>query len=60
MAFQTFKPKREAITLAALGEEIAARRDAVGPVDVPRNSGARRTPGKVELLKQIAKAGGTW
>ena len=60
MAFKTFKTKREAISLATLGEEIAERRLAVGPVNVPRNSGARRTPSKQSLLKEIAKAGGNW
>ena len=32
MAIKTFKTKREAISLAALGEEIAKRRLAVGPI----------------------------
>lgn len=60
MAFKTFKTKREAISLTALGEDIAERRLAVGPVDVPRNAGTRRTPAKKALLAQIAKAGGNW
>lgn len=60
MAFKTLKTKREAISLAALGERIAARRLAVGPVNVPRNDGTRRTPAKKALLEQIAKAGGDW
>ena len=60
MAFKTFKTKFEAISLAALGEEIAERRLAVGPVNVPRNAGARRTPSKRSLLEEIAKVGGNW
>jgi len=60
MAFKTFKTRHEVISLAALGEEIAARRLAVGPLNVPRNSGKRRTPAKQALLEQIAKTGGDW
>ena len=60
MAFKTLKTKREAISLAALGEEIAARRIVVGEVSVPRNAGTRRTASKKALLEQIAKAGGNW
>lgn len=60
MAFKTLKTRHEAISLAALGEEIAERRRVVGPVDVPRNSGARRTRAKKALLEQIIKAGGDW
>ena len=60
MAFKTFKTKREAISLAALGDEIAERRLAAGAVEVPRNSGTRRTASKAALLEQIAKTGGNW
>lgn len=60
MAFKTLKTKHEAISLAALGEEIAARRIIVGEVSVPRNAGNRRTASKKALLEQIAKAGGNW
>ncbi|MDE2569624.1 MAG: hypothetical protein KGM93_11975 [Sphingomonadales bacterium] len=60
MAFKTLKTTREAISLAALGERIAERRFMVGPVDVPRNAGTRRTPAKKALLEQIAKTGGKW
>ncbi|HEX7753490.1 MAG TPA: hypothetical protein VF440_13950 [Novosphingobium sp.] len=60
MAFKTFKPKRESITLEALGESIARRRAVVGDVIVPRNSGTRRTPSKRALLKAIEDAGGKW
>ncbi|KUR74756.1 hypothetical protein [Novosphingobium sp. Fuku2-ISO-50] len=60
MAFKTLKTKREAISLAALGEEIAARRVAVGPVNTPRNAGTRRSTAKQALLNQITKIGGDW
>jgi|APCry1669192522_1035417.scaffolds.fasta_scaffold233352_2 hypothetical protein len=60
MAFKTLKTKTEVITLAALAEDIAARRSAAGPIDVPRNAGTRRTPAKLALLAQIKQAGGDW
>ena len=60
MAFKTLKTKREAISLAMLGKEIADRRILVGDVSVPRNAGTRRTASKIALLKQITKAGGHW
>lgn len=60
MAFKTLKTKRQAISLTALGEEIAERRIIVGDVNLPRNVGTRRTASKAALLEQIAKAGGNW
>lgn len=60
MAFKTFKPKREEITFEELGRRIARRRAEVGRVDVPRNSGERRTASKRALLKAIEEAGGKW
>lgn len=60
MAFKTFKSKREPVTLEALGRTIARRAEAVGGVDVPRNSGTRRTASKQALLKAIEDAGGKW
>jgi hypothetical protein len=46
--------------LSDLGAEIAARQADIGPVSVPRNSGARRTASKRALLKAIEEAGGRW
>jgi hypothetical protein len=60
MAFKTLKTKREAISLTALGEKIAAQRIVVGEISVPRNAGIRRTASKIALLEQIAKVGGNW
>ena len=60
MAFKTFKSKREAVTLVALGERVARRAAAVGEVKVPRNPGQNRTPSKRALLKAIKDAGGEW
>lgn len=60
MAFKTFKPKREPVTLADLGARIARRAEALGGVKVPRNAGKNRTPSKRALLKAIKDAGGQW
>lgn len=64
MAFKTFKPKRDPVTLTELGARIARRADALAKageaVVVPRNSGQNRTPSKRALLKAIEDAGGTW
>jgi hypothetical protein len=60
MAFKTFKTRREPITLEELGQRIASREAALGGVDVPRNTGTRRTPSKRALLKAIEDVGGKW
>ncbi len=60
MAFRTLSTRREGTTLAALGERIAQLRDVAPTVDVPRNSGRRRTPSKRALLDAINDAGGEW
>ena len=60
MAFKTFRTKREPVTLDALGERIGRRRAELDEVNVPRNSGKRRTVSKRALLKAIEEAGGKW
>jgi hypothetical protein len=60
MAFKTFKPKRKEITFEELGQRIARRRAEVGDVEIPRNSGNRRTASKRALLKAIEDIGGKW
>ena len=60
MAFKTFRPKREAVTLAALAQRLSGRTAVVGAVKVPRNSGENRTPSKRALLKAIKDQGGEW
>lgn len=60
MAFKTLKTKRAAVTLEALGALVDRRRQAVGEVEVPRNTGQRRTASKRALLKAIKDAGGKW
>ena len=39
---------------------LEARRAEIGPIDVPRNSGTRRTKAKRALLAEIEKLGGEW
>lgn len=60
MAFKTLKTKRAAVTLEALGAAVDRRRQVVGDVEVPRNTGQRRTASKRALLKAIEQAGGKW
>ena len=64
MAFKTFKPRREPVTLADLGTRIARRAEVLaresGAVEVPRNSGRNRTASKRALLKAIEDIGGKW
>jgi hypothetical protein len=60
MAFKTFKPKRDPIMLEELEARIARRRAELGDIDLPRNSGKRRTASKRALLKAIEDAGGKW
>lgn len=48
------------IDMAELGARLAARRAALGNLDLPRNAGTRRSPSKRALLKAIEEAGGKW
>ena len=48
------------IDMAELGARLAARRAELGELDLPRNSGKRRTPSKKALLAAIEAAGGKW
>ncbi len=53
-----------AIDMAVFGRALARRRAAYeakyGPLEIPRNSGKRRSPSKRALLKAIEDAGGKW
>lgn len=60
MAFKTLKTKREPLTLEALAQSIARRRAIAPEVEVPRNTGTRRTASKQTLLDEIAKTGTKW
>jgi hypothetical protein len=55
----------EPIDMVEYGRWLARRRAEIEaetgrPLDVPRNSGKRRTPSKKALLKAIAATGKTW
>ncbi len=60
MAFKTLQTRTEPTTLEAMAERLAARCAEIGPIDVPRNSGKRRTEAKRALLAEIEKLGGAW
>lgn len=60
MAFKTFKTRREPVTLEDLSARIARRAAELGGVDVPRNSGTRRTASKRALLRATEELGGEW
>lgn len=48
-------------TLEQFGEDVMRRRAALGvPINMPRNSGERRTESKKALLAAIEAAGGKW
>jgi hypothetical protein len=48
------------VDFAEFSTEIARRRAEVGDIEIPRNSGKRRTASKRALLKAIEEAGGKW
>jgi hypothetical protein len=60
MAFKTLQTRTEPTTLEAMAERLAARRAEIGEVEIPRNSGNRRTASKRALLAEIEKLGGDW
>ncbi len=60
MAFKTLQTRTEPTTLEAMSARLAVRRAEIGPIDVPRNSGTRRTASKRALLAEIEKLGGEW
>ncbi|RJF93946.1 hypothetical protein [Sphingomonas cavernae] len=60
MALPTSKTSRAAISLEAFGRDLARRREALGEVEMPRNSGRRRTESKRALLAAIEATGKRW
>ncbi|MBX9664323.1 hypothetical protein [Novosphingobium sp.] len=60
MAFKTLQTRTEPVTLEAMAERLAARRAEIGEIEIPRNSGKRRTASKRALLAEIEKLGGEW
>jgi hypothetical protein len=61
MALTPSKIEPSIMTLEEFGADVMRRRAAVGgEVNMPRNSGKRRTESKKALLAAIAEAGGKW
>lgn len=52
--------RRPRVSLAEFEKELCSRRDMAGPIEMPRNSGNRRTKSKQLLLDALAKLGATW
>lgn len=48
------------IAHADFASRLAARREAIGEPDMPRNSGNRRTASKRALLKALDQLGADW
>ncbi len=60
MASTSSSPEQKPIALEAFGEDVLRRRVLYGAVEIPRNSGTRRTESKRALLAAIKDAGGDW
>jgi hypothetical protein len=60
MASTRSKVEAEAISLDAFGRDVQRRREAAGNIQIPRNTGSRRTESKRALLKAIKSVGGNW
>jgi hypothetical protein len=61
MVLQTSKTESKIMTLEEFGQDVMRRRAALGgDINMPRNSGKRRTESKKVLLAAIEAAGGKW
>lgn len=60
MASTRSKADQKAVSLEDFGRDVERRRQATGNLEIPRNSGQRRTPSKRALLKAIENTGGIW
>jgi hypothetical protein len=61
MASTRSKTEPSTVTLEEFGQDVMRRRAALGgEINMPRNSGKRRTESKKALLAAIEAAGGTW
>jgi hypothetical protein len=60
MASKRSATEPKAVPLEDFAADLARRREALGAIDMPRNSGKRRTASKRALLKAIEDAGGKW
>jgi hypothetical protein len=61
MASTRSKTEPRTVTLEEFGQDVMRRRAALGgEINMPRNSGNRRTESKRALLAAIEAAGGKW
>lgn len=60
MDLPTFNRDLQPVSLDDFGRDVARRRASAGGVDLPRNSGQRRTPSKQNLLAAMAATGANW
>lgn len=60
MEWPTFNQPREAVSLEAFGRDVMRRREQADAINMPRNSGVRRTDSKRALLGAIEASGGRW
>jgi hypothetical protein len=60
MASKRSATEPKAVPLEDFAADLARRRETLGAIDMPRNSGKRRTASKRALLKAIEDAGGQW
>jgi hypothetical protein len=49
-----------AVSIELFAADVARRREALGNIELPRNSGNRRTTSKRALLQAIEDLGGRW
>lgn len=59
MATADSNGSRRLMSLEDFKKDLARRLEEAGPIDMPRNSGARRTKSKQILLQELAKRDGT-
>lgn len=59
MALKTSNSPR-GMSLASFGQGVTRRREILGDIAMPRNSGLRRTDSKIALLAAIENVGGSW
>ncbi len=60
MASKISKNERKPVPLATFARDVARRKALSGIVDLPQNSGKRRTDSKKALLKAIDATGKSW
>lgn len=51
---------RRGVSLEDFERDLSRRREEAGPINIPRNSGTRRTKSKQLLLAALTQLGATW